>query len=138
MNNQGYTLMEMLMVLVIVTTIFYLSSMNFLKTKEQIELTNDVQVLAQAYQSLQAKALTLNQATSLEFTESNFICKIDVEEVCHYDYHNHYELNSNFSNNTILINDDGNVLMGGTITYKYQGFTKSLVITIGSGRYEIK
>lgn len=138
MNNKSFTLMEMIIVLFIVTLIASLSMFNIIDSKDRIELQNDIEHLGNSFSDLQMISLTTNLDSSIKLNSDMFECIINDEVLYRYSYSNEYHLETNFSNNTISINDNGNVSKGGTVKYSIDDYDKKIIISIGSGRYRIE
>lgn len=138
MNNQGFTLLEMLVVLIIISLIFTITAFNYLPVYTNVGLTSEVKTLKSALEVLKLDALISNQDSELQLTNTAFTCYLGKTQIYQHEFFQPLTVTSNFPNNAITINDDGRVSRGGRINLATAQAKKSLIINISMGRSKIE
>ncbi len=135
MNNKGYTLLEILVVLLIVAAIFFITSFTYLHSHKNSVLQNEALFLGNFMQSMQMKSLTSKKESTIFIYNDHFEGHYDGEKVFSHEFPKNVRVSSNFSSNSIKITDNGNLQQGGTVRFKYGKQKRKLVINISLGRY---
>lgn len=136
-NKKGFTLLEIIVVLLIISTISFVTINGIRKINTQLEINNICKLIGTKFNLGQNLAKLKNEKYELEFNKkiklssnSKTIYELDVNDTV--------EITSNFINNKITINEKGNISRAGTINVKKDNIEKSIVFSIGSGSYVIQ
>ncbi len=131
-KNNAFTMIEMIMVLFIVSLIFYVMAFNMKPVLNDMNEKEDITIITNGFLILQNLSIVNKKESSLVikdgyiefFLGENSIFKNDING----------EVITNFPNDTIKITDEGNLYQGGTISTE----DNSIVFHLGSGNYEVK
>lgn len=137
-NNLGFTLLEMLLVLMIVIAIFYIMIINLKSFKENTYLNSEIEFLGSAVDNIQSLALINDKEYKLKLFNSGFKVYENSKIIYEHKFDENIVVNTNFSANTISITDDGTLSRAGTVTYNLDDFSRKIIFDIGVGRYRIE
>ncbi len=138
MNNKGYTLLEILVVLLIITAIFFVTSFTYLHSHKNSVLQNEALFLGNFMQSMQMKSLTSKKESTIFLYDDHFEGYYDNKQVFSHEFPKNVQVDSNFSVNAIKITDNGNLQQGGTVNFKFGKQKRKLVINISLGMYRVE
>lgn len=133
----GFTLLEILVVIIIATSIFAIMFIQINHFKITNEIKRELELLGLIVEKYQSDALVndseyiikLNQ--NLKVIENNnviFKHKINPQII----------INSNFNNQQITINERGHLNRAGTVEYKRENIKHKIIFSISKGRYRIE
>lgn len=132
MNNLGFTYLEMLVVLMIVSSLTIFSTVNLSNSNDVLLLNSTVDEFVKTYDLLKIKAITLNEEQVMTFTNGCYYTENIVTECP-----KNLDINNNFSNK-IVITQNGNIQRAGTVDFSLGSYNKSVVFSIGTGGYRIE
>lgn len=135
---KGFTLLEMLLVFLIISLIFFIMTINLKTFQITYKLKNEAKFLGSSLSSMQINSITNNTKGMIKIT--NKYINYYEEDKLIYQYQRDIKttIKTNFPNNIIKINKLGNVYQGGTITIQEKNITKKIIIYLGNGRYKIE
>lgn len=120
------------MVIFIISLILYVMVFNIHPILKDVQEKQDINVITSSFLILQNISI-INKKDSTIHLSSNYIeCYLDDRLIMKKEINE--EVSSNFPNDTIKINEDGNIYRGGTITLEDSDIT----FFLGSGSYEVK
>lgn len=135
-NKQAFTILEMLFVLMVVSIIIFIMSFSFQFFNKFI-LNQEIDKLTAHLTVSQSQAILQNEEIEFKLYPDGYDIK-QQEEVYSYRFNGCTQLTNNFPNNTLVINENGNINRAGTITFHCNDYQKDLVLQLGGGRYYVK
>lgn len=138
MNNKGFTLLEMLVVLIVVSSIFFITSFNYLNSNDNHILRQETEMLGKTLEAMQLNSLSHNQPSKISIKNSGFACYLEDTLIYEHDFEKELNIDSNFPSDEIKITEDGTVTRGGSVSLTLGGDTLNLIINISMGRYKIE
>lgn len=131
-NSYGFTLLEMLMVLFIVTIICFVTINCADGFSDKYEVNNAINTFGSDYNTMQTYAINNGVDCYIYLGTSSYKIYYD-EELVETVYLEGVEMKNNFVDSKVKVNQYGNIVQAGTITFNND---EKLVFTIGEGRYE--
>lgn len=135
LDNKGFTLLEMLMVLLVVTVIIYSFSNVYYGYIVSNKLSQSVMQFSTVLDEAKYCAILNNQDTYITIHENYYTYRCKEEKK--YDFEKGVKVTSNYSSG-IKFTSRGTVNRAGTITFECDGKQKQIVISIGNGGYYVK
>lgn len=141
-NEQGFTLIEMLLVLFIVMCLTGIVTKISLKVAEAKEIERFFTQLQLDIQFLQMYTMQQQVYVSMKFEAptNRYVIKKDMYTI---DYERPFPKNVEFLSGistfvTVMYNPNGNVSRAGTLYFQTPGGIKKVIITIGVGRVRVE
>ena len=138
LNNKGYTYLETLIVLAIVSIIFFVSLINVANFNDNRVIKQNITLIGSLFNGLQTKSITQNAKGYIKFRTNKIDIHFDNKLIKTYNLDEKLNITSNFDGDRLEVNKYGNVLRGGTITINYKEKSKKMIFSIGEGRYRVE
>lgn len=136
MNNQGFTLVEMLLVVALIGTVIYIFTFNITKAVTLNRVTSASYQIESILNSAQSCAIALGSKAVVNF-ETNRI-SVNCDEQQQQSNFPRVTITTNASNNQLSYNYLGNISQGATIDICAKQICKQLTASIGRSSVEIK
>ncbi len=120
------------MVIFIISLILYVMVFNIHPILKDVQEKQDINVITSSFLILQNISIINKKASTIHLSSNYIECYLDDRLIMKKEINE--EVSSNFPNDTIKINEDGNIYRGGTITLEDSDIT----FFLGSGSYEVK
>jgi competence protein ComGD len=137
-NNKGFTFLEMLLVLMITSLIFFTMAFPFTNFLDGQKIKEDINTLGSDLQVGQSYALTQGSKVKFKINSTSYQVYVEDKYIQEKEFHKGVKVGTNFKDNIISYNENGHINQAGTITFTKGDNTKEMVFTIGDGRYVIK
>ncbi len=138
-NNDGFSLLEMMVVLIITATAMYGFSVNFINYLEATAIDQSITMIESSYNSAKSHAITNKEDVSLVIDNKTHevYVKANQKVVYTYQYSCRVTITSNVSNE-IKLNQRGNIKSAQTLTFKTKHQERIITFSIGSGGIDVK
>lgn len=127
----------MLIVLTIVSLIFYTMFIFVDKFQVENEINKELELLGTVVQTVQTQAIVKHTEMDIVIDENKISVK-SPNVVYEHEVSEEISISTNFTDQTIGIKENGNLKKAGTITYTNESISKKIIFTIGNGRYRIE
>lgn len=131
-SQKGFTLIEMLLVLFIVSTLLFIASVGLKKTYDDIVISTFLNTFENDIYTAQALAISSNSKVKIKFYDGYY-------EIVHTDgYKRYYNSNIIIDENNIeelYFNKNGNISQGGTMYIYYEEYEYKFIFNLGMGRF---
>lgn len=97
-----------------------------------VKKTEDMYIIINTFLDMQSRAIKNQKEIRIKLFNKKMICKNEVSTLCNREFNN--EISTNFRDDTIKINEDGNISQAGTIKIDS---IDSIIFHLGNGSYEI-
>ena len=136
-NKKAFTILEMIVVLLIVSTISFVTINGIREITIRSDVNNIAKLIGTKFNLGQNLAQLNNEKYELEVNK-DINLKTTNRIIFHQKIKDDITITSNFNNNTISINERGNISRAGTIKVQKGKYVKEIVFSIGSGSYDIR
>ncbi len=141
-TNRGFTIIELLVVLSIITVLFSIVVPIFHSVSEKVELDYLAKQIRTDLYWAQNEAIATGAQMSIYFpTEANFYYLrrgINIIKVVDFDHRFWIALHSNYTTQTITFNNKGSVVGGDLYVKSKSGKNIRLVLQVTSGRIRVE
>lgn len=131
-NNQGYTLMEMLIVLFCLSTCLLVINLNVYEVLLATNVNAQVKLFISEYNKIQLEALETKENKRITFSTSEI--SFGKQKVVL----KHGLVVSNNFNDVITLNQFGNISRAGTVVFISGNHQKKIVFSLGAGHYRVE
>ncbi|MGL4588981.1 MAG: prepilin-type N-terminal cleavage/methylation domain-containing protein [Mycoplasmatales bacterium] len=131
-NNQGYTLMEMLIVLFCLSTCLLVINLNVYEVLLATNVNAQVKLFISEYNKIQLEALETKENKRITFSTSEISFGKQKVEL------KHGLVVSNNFNDVITLNQFGNISRAGTVVFTSGNHQKKIVFSLGAGHYRVE
>ena len=138
LNNKGFTYLETLIVLGIVSIIFFVSLISISNFNNNRLIKQNITLIGSLFNGLQTKSITQNSSGYIKFRNNILDVYFNNRLIKTYNLDNKLKITTNFDGDKIEVNKYGNILRAGTITLQYKNKIKKMIFSIGEGRYRVE
>lgn len=136
-NNNGFTLMESLVVLSIVVIMIGILGLNNKTLYNEGAFERFYENFQNDIYFAQMWSISNKRKSSIELKSNEYIIKYGEMEKT-YTYDTRLQVSSNFPNNTIYFNERGYINQAGTVTVCDKSDCHDIVFNLGNGRFYVK
>lgn len=136
MNKSGFTLLEMLVSIFIITLILSFVSYNIIGEVRRSQVSSTAMQVQSIVELSRSCALASGAESILSFSNSN--ASLSCEYLNKNFYFDQVEVNTNFPNNTAKFNKDGVINQGATIDICNNFSCQQVTVGVGSSDAQIK
>ena len=137
MQNKGFTLLEMLVNLFIVSSIIFVFVAPLSMAYNSMIINGTISLIGSEVQKI--------QSTNMSYSKTGYVHLKNDKIVSNYNDKIHatnldkkVSYSSNFNDNKIEFNKYGNITRGGHIQISRNGNEKKIIFTLGEGRFRIE
>lgn len=137
-NTSGFTMLEMLLVLTIVSLIMFVMINANVELVNSNKINSTIRAITGMYEEVQMQCIANREDGYIKINEQGVKSFVNNQMINEYKFDDFITVTSNFLNDTISLNERGNIKNAGTITVSINNLEKKIIFNIGEGRYYVK